>query len=804
MNVIIPLAGIGERFQREGYKDPKPLIPVLGKPILFYVLDNIQLQPEDKVFLLYNKALKDHTFDEIVQSKYPNIHLIEMPSTRGAAETIQLGLERIFTEGYTYNKHCVLMDGDTFYTADVLQRIRTSEHKNAVFYTKNTETHAIYSYIKMNSTGLIYDIREKEKISDCANTGIYCFENIHELHTYCKYSIENDIRFRGEFYTSCVISEMCKAGVEFYGIQLQESDVFSLGTPKQVQDYQKKAHGFLFDLDGTLVKTDHIYFDVWKDILQDHSILLTSDLFDKYIRGNSDSYVQRTLLPHDTTSVAELSARKDELTLQYISSLLEVDGAVRFVEEVHKQGHKIAIVTNCNRQVAEAIIERIGIKHCVDLLVIGGECEKPKPYSDPYKAAISSFGLPAEKCIVFEDSKTGILSGAGIRPKCIVGIETNYTSKELIESGADRTYESFHDIYIHELLAFSANTIDTLSDYVRETLSLANIDAPVISWTPNKLKGGYISDVLALSARISDEKNLECVLKLENQNESYLSKMANTLGLYEREYYFYEAISKYVNIGIPTFYGLVKTPRFKNVGILLENLNPTCDLALDLNKESIDVSLKVIDSCAKLHAKFWGVDLEGSFPLLKKNNDPLFRPTWPQYIQKQWPEFKQKWSFMLTDSQTRMCEDIVSSFSAIQEQLSHRNLTLIHGDVKSGNIFYEKQTRAPYFLDWQYVAIGKGVQDLVFFMIESFDVQTMDRYFQTFKQYYYIKLLEYGVCEYSREEYEQDFISAVQYYPFFVAIWFGTTPEDDLIDKNFPYFFIQKLLHFLNYVNNGT
>ena len=65
------------------------------------------------------------------------------------------------------------------------------------------------------------------------------------------------------------------------------------------------------------------------------------------------------------------------------------------------------------------------------------------------------------------------------------------------------------------------------------------------------------------------------------------------------------------------------------------------------------------------------------------------------------------------------------------------------------------------------------------------------------KNYYYIKLLEYGVQNYSVKDYERDFINSICYYPFFVAIWFGITPEEDLIDKNFPFFFIQKLFNFI-------
>jgi hypothetical protein len=125
-------------------------------------------------------------------------------------------------------------------------------------------------------------------------------------------------------------------------------------------------------------------------------------------------------------------------------------------------------------------------------------------------------------------------------------------------------------------------------------------------------------------------------------------------------------------------------------------------------------------------------------------------------------------------------------------------LTLCHGDVKSANIFYkiENGVYTPYFIDWQYVVEGKGVQDLVFFMIESFSVETLQLYFPLLKNYYYMKLREYGVKNYTYVEYTNDLETASYYFPFFVAIWFGTTPEDHLIDINFPFFFIQRLFNF--------
>ena len=123
--------------------------------------------------------------------------------------------------------------------------------------------------------------------------------------------------------------------------------------------------------------------------------------------------------------------------------------------------------------------------------------------------------------------------------------------------------------------------------------------------------------------------------------------------------------------------------------------------------------------------------------------------------------------------------------------MSEEPLTFIHGDIKSANIFFEKdmQTFTPYFIDWQYISYGKGVQDLVFFMIESFTKETISNYFSLFKEYYYVKLCEYGVNNYDKKSYNKDFNNAAYYFPFFVAIWFGTTPSEDLIDINFSIFF---------------
>jgi thiamine kinase-like enzyme len=138
---------------------------------------------------------------------------------------------------------------------------------------------------------------------------------------------------------------------------------------------------------------------------------------------------------------------------------------------------------------------------------------------------------------------------------------------------------------------------------------------------------------------------------------------------------------------------------------------------------------------------------------------------------------------------------VVDRFEEIQDYLSKDHLTICHGDVKSGNIFYKKQEHGymPYFIDWQYLANGKGVQDIVFFMMESFSVENIKAYYELFKMYYYMKIKENGI-HYSMEAYQKDFEYAICYFPLFVAVWFGTTPTEELIDVSFPFLFIQKFV----------
>jgi len=297
----------------------------------------------------------------------------------------------------------------------------------------------------------------------------------------------------------------------------------------------------------------------------------------------------------------------------------------------------------------------------------------------------------------------------------------------------------------------------------------------------------------------NNDENYSLVLKFENSNENNLSVIAKQLNLYKREYYFYTNIYNFVSINKPLFYNLTFENDSPN-GVILENLlSKKYKNNLNLNVESIDITLRIVSKFAYMHSQFWNKTLKKLFPELKSYDDVEFTPFLGEFIRGRYDSFIKNWTTILNSNQIDKFNKMYENFENCRRSfVDSDHLTFIHGDIKSPNIFYDCNNNCePYFIDWQHCAIGKGVQDLVFFIIESFDIENLKSIFAVTKIYYYKKLIEYGVVNYSYQEYTNDIYNAICFIPFFTAVWFGTTPQDELLDKNFPYFFIKKLAYLI-------
>jgi len=251
MNIIIPIGGIGQRFKEDGYITPKPLINVLGDPMICHLIKGLSVTENDTVVIIYNQDLKSYNFEELIRFKFPDMNLMFISLdkvTKGASETILFGLEHLDLQ---MDENFLLLDCDTFYDDDILEKYRGCNNKNTIFYFKDNQELPIFSYIKIEGE-TVTDIMEKVKISDNANTGAYGFNDGNTLKRYCE-RIKNK---KGELYVSLLYKEMLSDGI---AIGSKNVEKFScVGTPIQLKSYcesnkPKTPKRFCFDLDNTLV-----------------------------------------------------------------------------------------------------------------------------------------------------------------------------------------------------------------------------------------------------------------------------------------------------------------------------------------------------------------------------------------------------------------------------------------------------------------------------------------------------------------------------------------------------------------------
>ena len=330
--------------------------------------------------------------------------------------------------------------------------------------------------------------------------------------------------------------------------------------------------------------------------------------------------------------------------------------------------------------------------------------------------------------------------------------------------------------------------------------------ATSVEMDPSKLKGGYICDTMRVfigyggdathnqSAREEAEQrgkgttpgNLPkstgalpptAILKIASPMSND-HDVALKLRLYEREWHFYETLSARVPVRVPKHLGSVKDAATGLVteGVLLEDLEiPGAVLCPKLDDNGV---LKTVAAMARHHAQFWNMPELSSGALgIKPHNSPWYQPGWGEDILGYWPKFEAKWRARGVDGDANgaglpleayaVGKSISEAFAWVQDELSSKPHTFNHGDVKPPNMFM-MPGEVPAFIDWQYTAVGKGCQDLCFFLIEGYDVPECRRLEPMVLAHYHACLVHNGILDYSAEDLRRDWKLACMHFPFYV------------------------------------
>lgn len=178
----------------------------------------------------------------------------------------------------------------------------------------------------------------------------------------------------------------------------------------------------LFDNDGVLVDTEHLFFEACRAMLADCGIELTEALFAEYslTRGVTplEIAVERGVV-HRQEFPTRLAARDD-----YYSELLSkqdnlLEGAAETVRAVSER-LRVGVVTSAKRRHFELTHRHSGLLDVFEFSYAREDYVRSKPHPDPYQRALDDQGLRPEQCVVVEDTPRGLRAALAAGLECYV------------------------------------------------------------------------------------------------------------------------------------------------------------------------------------------------------------------------------------------------------------------------------------------------------------------------------------------------------------------------------------------------
>lgn len=231
MNVLIPMAGAGSRFEKAGYTFPKPLIEVNGKPMIQVVVDNINIKA-NYIFIVQKAHYEKYNLKTLLNLIAPNCKIVQVDGlTEGAACTTLLAREFIDND-----KPLIIANSDQFveWNSSEFMYSMIGDKADAGIVTFKS-THPKWSFAKVDTEGNVTEVAEKNPISDLATVGIYYWSKGGNYVRLAEQMIAKNIRVNNEFYVCPVFNEAVLEGLKIKTFDVPK--MWGIGTPEDLNTF---------------------------------------------------------------------------------------------------------------------------------------------------------------------------------------------------------------------------------------------------------------------------------------------------------------------------------------------------------------------------------------------------------------------------------------------------------------------------------------------------------------------------------------------------------------------------------------
>lgn len=240
---LIPLAGAGKRFAVEGYTDPKPLIPVSGKPMIIQAASSLPNTPRN-IFVCLEEHLRNYSLEESIREEYPYSKIIGLNTvTEGQACTCELGL---VDEDENLPLLIAPCDNGMLWNQERYQELLHDYSTDVIVWTfrnhpSSERNPQMYGWVKtvdgVNATGVsVKKAISKDTKNDHAIVGTFYFRKMAYFKESLRRLYDKDNRVNGEFYVDSCIGELIELG---YKVKVFEiSHYICWGTPNDYRTFK--------------------------------------------------------------------------------------------------------------------------------------------------------------------------------------------------------------------------------------------------------------------------------------------------------------------------------------------------------------------------------------------------------------------------------------------------------------------------------------------------------------------------------------------------------------------------------------
>lgn len=209
MKAVIPVAGAGTNLRPLTYTQPKPLIPVAGKTIISFIIEQlVEVGVKDFVFIIGYLGEKIKNF---IEENYPELNkdFVTQEERFGLGHAIWTARDVLKdSEGI------FIVLGDTIFEVDLEAMI---DAPNSCVGVQKVEDPREFGVVERSQEGTVSKFIEKPKIpkSNLAMVGLYKIKEVNLLLDSISYNIENNIRTYNEFQLTDGLQGMIERGAEF-------------------------------------------------------------------------------------------------------------------------------------------------------------------------------------------------------------------------------------------------------------------------------------------------------------------------------------------------------------------------------------------------------------------------------------------------------------------------------------------------------------------------------------------------------------------------------------------------------------